>query len=1154
MRAWGRGLVGRLRAAPAVVVLLVVGLLASMVVLGEPSRPATATVVRPVVTVSALCSAPTVIDVAARDADRGLTAVGQLLGLADELVGEAARDLRVVDTDAGVFFVLVQDDELRVAALSPAGLPIVDTDAVPPQTYRAFALGELAGRPSVVASGSEGVFVVFGGEGEPAAVFALTPTTLTSSVEVSVARDAAGPELADPVAREGAAVVRDGVLWLAGDDGRLVTFDPLAEGDERWTERADGLVAPLLARTDAGVLGIFPSATEGADVEVRTFRPDGDASAVPVTGSVRTVTGVTAPVSASPAFAVTTAGGAGVLRPGRTEATVTAVPDARGEVLGLVATARATAVLASGPGGLHYEVFDADGAAVGSFGTDADGRCVTGAWPDAGAVVSPSSAGSLLHLHDPSSPWDCVVDTRDPDELAEVTERCAPDGAWAIDKGSAPARDFTVEIGRAFDELAADDLERETETVADDVPATAEAIQEELIESGLEVTETEVDPEFADECAAEEVTSVAPPILDEAEAVGARAVRVEWTWNGGTCLPGRYLVTMCLVATQGGGCSETTEREVTANPTSARSSLELPARPDRTYRVSVRAAKGTVVSDPSGALLVTTPAVTPDPPVGVTASLRDGVWSLAWSSCLAAGDCEQRPDGFVVTAEGCDGDGLGLVRRRFDASQRGTTFGADGAGFGADLLGRRVQFRVATTSGERVSEPVRAGGCTASVRPGRDTSAANLGVSLTGRAQQVTLAPIGGGRQLTELFGTAGYDDVSVRLVRGGTATASRTGALHRSVTFDVARCVVGGWTVELTPRSGGRDLPAHRSRLTDASVACDPSVDGNTRISPVVTGSSSSGIDLRVTIPELGSDVANGLVAGVGGTARCQTAFDGTRSYELSGGRISGDDVAFTMPVPVVFDLRGACTVGPVVSFAGGGSASPEPRRVSLDPAGRAIVDRMLPAAMRQLERARTATYERRGSLPGLDRGDAVEVRHGGSGVPCNRIYGSSNWSFTVSGARLTSCADGAHAIAYTERDLEDGRGRFELEVRLGGLAGLGGQSAKERTSIPVCQLPRGEPRPPCVPEPEPCEYDSSLPEDDPNCFEPCPTDPSIPADDGGCEPEPEPCPGLPGVPITDPSCDPDPPPEDPAPPEPDPAAAPAASGPATSPPVRRA
>lgn len=1155
MRARLRALAAEVRATPTLVVVLVASLVASMVVLGEPSRPATATLVRPVVTVPALCSAPTVIDVAARDADRGLTAIGQLLGVGDELVGELARDLRIVDTDAGVFFVLVQDDELRVAALGPAGLPIVDTDAVPPQTYRVFSLGELEGRPSLVASGSEGVFVVFGGEATPAAVFALTPTTLTASIEVSVARDAAGPVLADPDARPGAAVVRDGILWLAGDDGRLVSFDPLAEGEDRWEEHADGLLAPLLARTDRGVLGVFPTTAEGADAEVRTFDGDRDPTAVPVTGPVREVTGVSYPASAAPAFTVATGGGTGVLRPRPGAAEVTSVPGADRDVVGLVATDGASALLTGRAGSLRYEVFDAAGGELGSFGADADGRCVEGPWPDAGALFAPSSAGTLLHLHDPSSPWDCVVDSADPDELAELEQRCAPDDAWSIDKGSAPARDFTVEIGRALDELAADDLEREAEAPAEELPATAEAIQEELSETGLDVTETEVDEDFADECAAEEVTSVAPPILDQAEAVGARAVRAEWTWSGGTCLPGRYLVTMCLVASQGGGCSDTTEREVTANPTSARSSLELPARPDRTYRVSVRAAKGSVVSEPSGALLVTTPAVTPDPPVGVSATLRDGTWRLSWTSCLASGDCDQRPDGFVVTVEGCEGDGLASTRRRFDVSQRGTTFGADGGGFGVDLLGRRVQFRVATTSGERVSEPVRAGSCTSSVRPGRDGAAASYGLSMTGRQQQVTLAPIPTGRQLTELFGTARFDDVSVRLVRGGTASATRTGALQRAVTFDVARCVVRGWTVELTPRFAGRDLPAHRSRLTDATVACDPSVDGSTRITPQVTGSSGGGIDLRVTIPQLSDDVDNGLVAGVSGSARCATAFDGTRTYELSGGRISGDDVAFRMPVPVVFDLRGACTIAPVVTFTGGGSASPQARRVSLDPAGRAIVDQMLPAAARQLERARTAVYDRQG-IPGLGRQTVIDVRHGGSGVPCARNYGSSSWSFTVSGPRTSSCAGGAHALTYTARDLEDGRGRFDLEVRLGGLLGIGGVSASSSTALNVCALPGGEPRPPCAPEVEPCEWDSSLPSDDPNCVEPCPSDPSIPRDDPGCAP-PEPCPGDPGLPIDDPGCPPEPPPEDPAPPpEPDRAST-AGSTRATSaspPPHRRA
>jgi hypothetical protein len=67
------------------------------------------------------------------------------------------------------------------------------------------------------------------------------------------------------------------------------------------------------------------------------------------------------------------------------------------------------------------------------------------------------------------------------------------------------------------------------------------------------------------------------------------------------------------------------------------------------------------------------------------------------------------------------------------------------------------------------------------------------------------MAPIAGGRALTELFGTAGYDDVAARLLRGGTTTGSRTGVLSQSVTFDVDRCGGDGWSVELTPRSSGR-------------------------------------------------------------------------------------------------------------------------------------------------------------------------------------------------------------------------------------------------------------------------------------------------------------------------------------------------------------
>jgi hypothetical protein len=108
-----------------------------------------------------------------------------------------------------------------------------------------------------------------------------------------------------------------------------------------------------------------------------------------------------------------------------------------------------------------------------------------------------------------------------------------------VDKGSAPARDFTVEIGRALDELEADAVEER----ATPEPDTSSAIQEELSTSGIEVVEsevvqTEVDPEAADECATEVVEAVQPPVLDLAEAVGSRAIRTEWTWSGGACLPG----------------------------------------------------------------------------------------------------------------------------------------------------------------------------------------------------------------------------------------------------------------------------------------------------------------------------------------------------------------------------------------------------------------------------------------------------------------------------------------------------------------------------------------------------------------------------------------------------------------------------------------
>jgi hypothetical protein len=1126
---------GRVRPASAVVVALAVALVASLVVLGEPSRPATATIVRPIVTVPALCSAPTVVDVAARDATRSLTAVGQLLGIDDELVVGGARDLSIVDTDAGTFFVLARDGQLRVAALSPAGLPILNAELETPQTYRAFTLDEeLEGRPPLVVNGSEGVFVVLGGADAPVRVLALSPTVLASSVEVQLASDPLAPQIADPDARPGAAVVRDGVLWLAGDDGRVVSFDPLAEGSERWTERADGALAPLLARGEGSVLAVFPSDAPDADAEVRAFRTDGDPIVTPVRTPLREVTAVSYPDSSVPVFTVVTDDGAGLLRPGTADdgATVVAIPGFGGDPLGLVATDGVAALLTATTDGLRYRVVDGTGAEAGSFAaTDAE-RCVEGGWPDAATTTQPSSAGRLLHLHDPSGPRDCVVDDRDVDALAEVTARCAAGGEWAVDKGSAPARDFTVEIGRALDELEADALEERA--TPEEFLTPSAAIQEELSTSGIEVVESEVvaevDPEAADECAAEVVEAVAPPVLDLAEPVGSRAIRVEWTWSGGACLPGRYLVTQCLLAEQGSACAETTDTAVTGSATSARSVLELPARPDRTYRITVRAAKREVVSAPSGALLVRTPAITPDPPTGVSATLQGGTWTLAWSSCLAAGGCDQRPDGFVVTVEGCGGDGLGQLSRRFDATSRGTSFGADGDGFGgADLLGRTVQFRVATTSADRISEPVDAGGCTSSVRPGRDGSASAFGVSLTGRGRQVTMAPIAGGRGLTELFGTAGYDDVSARLLRGGTATGARTGVLARAVTFDVDRCAGDGWTVELTPRSGGRDLPAHRAHLTGASVVCDPTVDGSVPITVVYTGGSSSGLDLRVTIPGLGQDAANGLIGGVTARATCAIAFGGSDTTTLSGGSTSGDDVTFRMDVPTILDLRRGCEVRPVVVFSGGGSASPAGRAVDLDRAARVIVDRVVGVAADRLDRARTGRYEgSRAGILGLGgQLDVVTVRHDSSGVPCNRTFGSSTWRFEVLGTRLGGCADGAHAILFEERDL-DAAGRSQLQIRAS-VAGLGDATSTVTRTVPVCQLPTGPAQPPCVPPPDPCAFDPSIPEDDPACPAPCPWDPDLPTTDPACVEPFVPCPTDPGLPADDPACDPGPDPETP-------------------------
>src|SRR5690606_8011183 len=153
--------------------------------------------------------------------------------------------------------------------------------------------------------------------------------------------------------------------------------------------------------------------------------------------------------------------------------------------------------------------------------------------------------------------------------------------------------------------------------------------------------------------------------------------------------------------------------------------------------------------------------------------------------------CTQRPDGYVVTVEGCDGDGLPPTSRRFDAATRGTRFSAAGDGFtGVDLLGRRIRFTVATAAGDRISEPVGAGPCIASVRPGRDASAETLGVGLTGRSDRVTLGRIGRSEQLDRLLGTRSYDAVDARLRRGDRTASGGGDVLAGPVRFEVDRCV----------------------------------------------------------------------------------------------------------------------------------------------------------------------------------------------------------------------------------------------------------------------------------------------------------------------------------------------------------------------------
>jgi hypothetical protein len=187
--------------------VVTLALVATTLVVGEPNRPATATVVRPIVTVQALCTAPTIIDVAAGEPTRGLSAVHALLGLEDPLVAEAARETTITETDAGTFFVSIREGQLRLAILRPTGLPAL-ADVGPdrqPQTYRAFDLPVgLADLDTVIVPDNDAVFVLFAGDDQPPSAIRLDVNTLVSdSAGLSAGRAPEGVEVAEPAARPG---------------------------------------------------------------------------------------------------------------------------------------------------------------------------------------------------------------------------------------------------------------------------------------------------------------------------------------------------------------------------------------------------------------------------------------------------------------------------------------------------------------------------------------------------------------------------------------------------------------------------------------------------------------------------------------------------------------------------------------------------------------------------------------------------------------------------------------------------------------------------------------------------------------------------------------------------------------------------------------
>jgi hypothetical protein len=1120
----------RRASARVVAAVTVLSLVAGILAFGEPSRPATATVVRPIVTVQALCTQPTIIDVAAREATRGLSAIDTLLELDDPVVLEEARDVAITETDAGTFFVRIADGELRLAVLRPTGLPLLAAggDAEQRRTHRTFELpGEIARQPATFVPADDAVFVLFGGAGAPVSAIRLDATTLTGeTAALSAGRAPDGLEVSGPATGFGRAVAHGQLLWVAGDDGSVWTYDAAVDAADRWTPLDGDLQGGVLAAAEDAVHGVFARDGGGAELRSWATAETGPATlALPESSDVR-IEAATGSASSRPGFVVRDQGGRlGLLAPrgDRVELTWSedlALDAVDGSLVGVIFHDEAAALVSAGGLGVAYHVVDGQGRHAGSFTRQPDEPdCVTGHdWRDAAHLVAPLAGGSLLHLHLPDSQFDCVLDTRE--GLADLEDRCAPDGSWSIDKGAAPASDFTIEIERAVEEFrddtedASDDPEEAEEDRPEAPDDEPERREDEFADAGLGIQE--VDEDLTEACAAEEVTAVVAPDLERLEAVGDRAVRVDWSWAGGRCLPERYVLHVCLVAPDGDGCTESRDEEIVdRDGASNRLSTEIATRPGRTYRVSVTASKQGITSSPSRMLSIATPTAVPAAPGSVRARLDGGVWSLSWTSCLDDRTCDQRPDGFEVTVEGCEGDSLPRQSQRLGAGERRARYDVSGNGFqGTDLLGRRVRFTVAATVGGFTSDRVPAGPCTESVRPGRTVSHgdAPVRVALSGRTTSMTLEAPGRSAGLTQLFGRSSFDDVSARLVRDGAATSERSGALGASVTFTVPRCELAGWTVELTPRRGGQSLTDHRARITGVPAACGWTVTEDTSTSAEAVGGNAGSITVRVTIPGLREDVRTDKVAGVSATSSCRRWNGGTAEPAVSRGSISGDVVTFSVATPPVLDLAGACTIAPRVEGKDGSAVVPRGTGLDLRPVGQAVANRVGPAVVETLKASTTATYVEGAGGGRLFRNNRVRVTIDGSGLRCLESAGSSVWEITTSGGRPLSdaCVGQRRVMEFGRNDLDD-HGHADIRYRLRLTPRGPAYEVTQRTNI--CALPGGERQPPCV-EIEACEWNGDIPADDPACVEPCPWDPDLPIDDAGCVepvPDPDPDPGDP-------------------------------------------